>query len=57
MTTIEEQARLIFLAALEHMPGASGAALGLDRLVMLACGAERIEDVQWTPVFDPRRID
>jgi len=21
--------------------------------VMLACGAERIEDVQWTPVFDP----
>jgi lysyl-tRNA synthetase class 2 len=35
------------------MPEASGAALGLDRLVMLACGAERIEDVQWTPVFDP----
>jgi lysyl-tRNA synthetase class 2 len=42
-----------FLAALDHMPAASGAALGLDRLVMLACGAERIEDVQWTPVFDP----
>jgi len=21
--------------------------------VMLACGADRIEDVQWTPVFDP----
>jgi lysyl-tRNA synthetase class 2 len=42
-----------FLAALEHMPEASGAALGFDRLVMLACGAERIEDVQWTPVFDP----
>ncbi len=38
-----------FLAALEHMPQASGAALGLDRLVMLACGAERLEDVQWTP--------
>ncbi len=36
-----------------HMPEASGAALGFDRLVMLACGAERIEDVQWTPVFDP----
>ena len=37
------------------MPEASGAALGFDRLVMLACGAERIEDVQWTPVFDPAR--
>ena len=42
-----------FLAALEHMPEASGAALGFDRLVMLACGADRIDDVQWTPVFDP----
>jgi elongation factor P--(R)-beta-lysine ligase len=42
-----------FLAALDHMPPASGAALGLDRLVMLACHADRIEDVQWTPVFDP----
>jgi elongation factor P--(R)-beta-lysine ligase len=42
-----------FLAALDQMPPASGAALGLDRLVMLACGAQRIEDVQWTPVFDP----
>ncbi|THD44908.1 MAG: EF-P lysine aminoacylase GenX [Bradyrhizobium sp.] len=42
-----------FLAALAHMPEASGAALGFDRLVMLACGAERIDDVQWTPVFDP----
>jgi lysyl-tRNA synthetase class 2 len=42
-----------FLAALACMPPASGAALGLDRLVMLACGAERIEDVQWTPVFEP----
>ena len=42
-----------FLAAISQMPEASGAALGLDRLVMLACGAERIEDVQWTPVFDP----
>jgi elongation factor P--(R)-beta-lysine ligase len=42
-----------FLAALDHMPGASGAALGLDRLVMLACGAARIEEVQWTPAFDP----
>ena len=43
-----------FLAALAHMPDASGAALGFDRLAMLACGAERIEDVQWTPVFDPQ---
>ena len=42
-----------FLAALAEMPESSGAALGFDRLVMLACGAERIEDVQWTPVFDP----
>ena len=42
-----------FLAALAEMPEASGAALGLDRLVMLACGAERVEDVQWTPVLDP----
>jgi elongation factor P--(R)-beta-lysine ligase len=42
-----------FLEALDHMPAASGAALGFDRLVMLACGAERIEDVQWTPVFEP----
>ncbi len=42
-----------FLAALARMPEASGAALGFDRLVMLACGAERVEDVQWTPVFDP----
>ncbi len=44
-----------FLAALAGMPEASGAALGFDRLVMLACGAETIEDVQWTPVFDPAR--
>ena len=41
-----------FLEALESMPEASGAALGFDRLVMLACGAERIDDVQWTPVID-----
>lgn len=42
-----------FLAALAVMPPASGAALGFDRLVMLAGGAERIEDVLWTPVTDP----
>ena len=39
-----------FLAALAAMPPASGVALGLDRLVMLATGADRIEDVIWTPV-------
>ena len=38
-----------FLAALEHMPEASGVALGLDRLVMLATGATSIDQVQWTP--------
>ena len=42
-----------FLSALDRMPDASGAALGFDRLVMLATGAERVESVQWTPVFDP----
>jgi elongation factor P--(R)-beta-lysine ligase len=42
-----------FLDALGQMPDACGAALGFDRLVMLATGAERVEDVQWTPVFDP----
>ena len=42
-----------FLAALPSMPDASGVALGLDRLVMLAAGVERVEDVIWTPVADP----
>jgi len=37
-----------FLAALEHMPQASGVAMGFDRLVMLATGARRISDVLWT---------
>ncbi len=39
-----------FLTALAHMPEASGSALGFDRLVLLATGARRIEDVLWTPV-------
>jgi lysyl-tRNA synthetase class 2 len=38
-----------FLAALAVMPEASGAALGFDRLVMLASGASRIEQVIWAP--------
>ena len=43
-----------FLAALAKMPAASGVALGLDRLVMTATGARRIEDVLWTPLAGPR---
>ena len=39
-----------FLAALAKMPPASGIALGFDRLVMLATGAMRIEQVLWAPV-------
>ena len=39
-----------FLAALAAMPPASGIALGFDRLVMLATGATRIEQVLWAPV-------
>jgi lysyl-tRNA synthetase class 2 len=38
-----------FLAALTEMPPASGVALGFDRLVMLATGATRIEQVLWSP--------
>lgn len=39
------------LRALPLMPPTSGAALGFDRLAMLAAGAARIEQVQWAP-FD-----
>ena len=38
-----------FLAALARMPPASGCALGFDRLVMLATGASRIDQVLWMP--------
>ncbi len=38
-----------FLAALAYMPPASGCALGVDRLVMLASGATHIDQVLWTP--------
>lgn len=40
-----------FLQALDHgMPPAAGVAMGFDRLVMLAAGADRIDDVLWLPV-------
>jgi elongation factor P--(R)-beta-lysine ligase len=38
-----------FLDAIARMPKASGVALGFDRLVMLATGAVRIDQVVWTP--------
>ena len=38
-----------FLAAVANMPEACGVALGFDRLVMLASGALRIDQVIWTP--------
>ena len=39
-----------FLSALSMMPEASGIALGFDRLVMLATGAARIDQVVWVPM-------
>lgn len=41
-----------FLDALAVMPEACGIALGFDRLVMLGTGAERIDQVIWTPVVE-----
>ncbi|WFU13769.1 EF-P lysine aminoacylase EpmA [Bradyrhizobium sp. CB3481] len=38
-----------FLAAVAAMPLSSGVALGFDRLVMLASGALRVDQVVWTP--------
>lgn len=42
-----------FLAAVAHMPPASGVALGFDRLVMLASGATRVDQVVWQPAETP----
>jgi lysyl-tRNA synthetase class 2 len=42
-----------FLTALGAMPQASGIALGFDRLLMLATGAQRIEQVLWSAVAEP----
>jgi lysyl-tRNA synthetase class 2 len=61
MLEMEEKQRLYgetypideeLLAALPLMPEASGVAMGFDRLVMLAVGAPRIEDVIWVPVAE-----
>ncbi|TCL72946.1 EF-P lysine aminoacylase EpmA [Rhizobium sp. BK251] len=41
-----------FLEALAVMPEASGIALGFDRLVMLATGASRVDQVLWAPVAE-----
>ncbi len=38
-----------FLAAVAAMPPSSGVALGFERLVMLASGALRVDQVVWTP--------
>lgn len=41
-----------FLDALQIMPEASGAALGFDRLAMLATGARSVDQVMWAPVAE-----
>ena len=42
-----------FLAALAIMPECCGIALGFDRLVMLATGADSVAAVMWAPVAEP----
>ncbi len=42
-----------FLAALSIMPESCGIALGFDRLVMLATGADDVAAVMWAPVAEP----
>lgn len=39
-----------FFSALSYMPESAGIALGVERLIMLAAGAEDINDVMWAPV-------
>ena len=52
MQTIAKQLciREDFLQALEYgMPEASGNAMGVDRLIMLISGAEKLNDTVWVP--------